>query len=115
MVGIDIENIDRFKNIDKHFKERVYTNQEIAYCEKNINSYINFAGIWCAKEAVIKALTGLNLAIDEIEILHHKNGAPYVNITDKIKQYLVQQNLRDIHISISHTNSIATAIAMVEK
>ena len=115
MVGIDIENIERFKNLSQHLIERVYTKHEIEYCNSHTNSYIHFAGMWCAKEAVVKALNDLSLAVSEIEILHKSNGAPYINITPKLKEYFDDIKIKDIHISISHTDTIATAVAMIEK
>ena len=115
MTGIDIENIGRFKNLSQHLIDRVYTKNEIEYCKSHTNSYIHFAGMWCAKEAVVKALDDLNLVVSEIEILHKPSGAPYVNITPKLQQYFDDNAIKNIHISISHTDQIATAIAMVEK
>ena len=88
MIGIDIEQVDRFKKLKPHLIERVYTKSEIDYCVLRANSYIHFAGMWCAKEAVVKALNDLSLAVSEIEILHQPNGAPYINITPKLKAYL---------------------------
>lgn len=115
MVGIDIENIERFKNLSNHLIERVYTKNEIEYCTNHQNTHIHLAGFWCAKEAVVKALGDLNLAVSEIEILHQPNGKPYVNVTTKLQQYFDNCNIKNIHISISHTDTISTAIAMVEK
>jgi len=115
MIGIDVENIERFKNLSQHLIERVYTKSEIEYCKKHTNSHIHFAGFWCAKEAVVKALNDLNLTVSEIEILHKSNGAPYINITPKLQQYFDTHSIKNIHISISHTDQIATAIAMIEK
>ena len=112
MVGIDIENVGRFKDLSPHLIERVYTKNEIEYCNSHVNFYIHLAGIWCAKEAVVKALNDLDLAVSEIEILHKSSGAPYVNITPKLQQYFDNKNIKRIDISISHTNEIATAIAM---
>jgi len=114
MIGIDIEQIERFKNLNQHLIDRVYTIKEIEYCKNFNNEHIHFAGIWCAKEAVVKALSDLSLSVSEIEILHKSNGAPYVNITPRIKTYFDEQNIKNIHISISHTDTIATAIAMIE-
>lgn len=115
MIGIDIESIERFKNLSTHLIDRVYTKKEIEYCNAHKNSHIHFAGFWCAKEAVVKALDELSLAVSEIEILHKPSGAPYVNITPKLQQYFVDKNIKNIHISISHTEQIATAVAMLEK
>jgi len=115
MIGIDVENIERFKNLSPHLIERVYTKNEIEYCKKHTNSHIHFAGMWCCKEAVVKALNDLALAVSEIEILHRSNGAPYVNVTAKLKQYFLDNSIKNIHISISHTDTTATAIAFVER
>ena len=115
MIGIDIENVERFKDLSSHLIERVYTKLEIEYCTLHAKPHIHFAGMWCAKEAVVKALCDLNLVVSEIEILHHSNGAPYINVTPKLKGYFIDRNIKDIHISISHTDTTATAIAMIEK
>ena len=113
MVGIDIESVKRFKKLSTHLINRVYTIREIEYCQNRAKSHIHFAGMWCAKEAVVKALNDISLAVSEIEILHHECGAPYVNITPKIKDYLAKKNMQNIAISISHTDTIATAIAIL--
>lgn len=113
MIGIDIEDVARFKNLDDHFVNRVYTMHEIEYCKKHQKSYVHFAGFWCAKEAVVKALNDFDLVVSDVEILHNKNGAPYINITPKIKQCLTNKNMQNIAISISHTDTVATAIAML--
>ncbi|MFQ6724487.1 MAG: holo-ACP synthase [Clostridia bacterium] len=115
MIGIDIEDIRRFKKLTPHLIDRVYTKNEIEYCNSHINPDVHFAGMWCAKEAVVKALNDLSLAVSEIEILHQSSGAPYINITPKLKQYFDSKNIKNIHISISHTKTIATAVAMIEK
>ena len=115
MIGIDIENVERFKNLTHHLIERVYTKNEVEYCNSHARAYMHFAGMWCAKEAVVKALNDLNLAVSEIEILHKSNGAPYINITDKLKQYFKGSGIKNIHISISHTDTLATAIAIIER
>lgn len=114
MIGIDIEEVERFKNLTPHLIERVYTKNEINYCNSYQNSHLHFAGIWCTKEACIKALNGLELALNEIEVLHTSKGVPYINITSRLKQYFIENNIKNIHISISHTNTIATSIAILE-
>ena len=115
MVGIDIEQVERFKNLDKHLISRVYTKNEIEYCESRQNVHIHFAGIWCCKEAVVKALSDLKLTVTEVEVLHNDLGKPYINITNKLRAYLDNINVKNIHISISHTYQTATAIAMLER
>ncbi len=115
MIGIDIEEVERFKNLDKHLIDRVYTKSEIEYCNSMPKPHVHFAGMWCCKEAVVKALSDLNLAVSEIEVLHERSGKPYINITPKLKEYFNVNKINAIEISISHTNKIATAIARLNK
>ncbi|MCL2840533.1 MAG: holo-ACP synthase [Defluviitaleaceae bacterium] len=101
-IGVDMVKVERFKDITPHFRSKVYTPQEQAYLTgKKIES---LAGIFAAKEAVAKALgTGFiaGLRPIDIEILHDKNGKPYVN------------SHKNIEISISHTATDAIAFAVV--
>ena len=45
---------------DSIFKDRNYTPGEQAYCSKAPHPSASYAGKWCAKEAVVKALTSVN-------------------------------------------------------
>ena len=56
MVGIDIEKVDRFKDFNKTKLSRIFTKQEIEYCFSFSNPLPHIAGIWCAKEAFVKAM-----------------------------------------------------------
>ena len=60
--GTDIIEIDRIKeNIEKledKFKNRIYTEKEIEYCEsKKAQKYQHYAGKFAGKEAVFKAIS----------------------------------------------------------
>lgn len=115
MIGIDIEEVERFKNLSDKIINRVYTKSEVEYCNSKANPEMHFAGMWCCKEAVVKCLHDLKFPVTEVEILHNPDGAPYVNPTAKIQKYLVEKNIKSIQVSISHTRTYATAIAMLEK
>lgn len=113
MVGIDIEEVERFKNLSETVLNRVYTAQEIEYCYSKAKPETHLAGMWCAKEAVVKCLNNLQFPVSEIEILHKENGAPYIKMSSKIKEYFIKNNIQGVDISISHTNNYATAIAVI--
>ncbi len=110
-IGVDIEDISRFKNKKPEFLERIFTKQELDYCFKNKYPERHLAARFCAKEAVIKALSGLyqkTLPLKQIEILKNKNSAPYVNIQiEELQKY-------KIHLSISHEKEKAIAFVTVE-
>ena len=112
--GVDIEDISRFENKtlekDSRFLNRIYTKNELEYCFSNKNPSKHLAARFCAKEAVIKALSNLinkNLPYSKIEILKKENGAPYVNLTDYSED-------AEISLSIAHdkTKAIAFVVAI---
>lgn len=117
--GTDIIEIARIKDaIEKEgFKERVYTEKEIEYCEsKNIQKYQSYSGRFAAKEAIFKALYTLvedkyKIKWTDFEIINDKEGKPNVQInTDIIDKSLI----KNIDISISHCKEYATAVCIME-
>jgi len=119
MVGTDIIEVSRIEKLIKEkgdkFLNRIYTKNEIDYCEsKGLNKYQHYAGRFAAKEAVFKVLNGEtvsegSLTFKNIEILNKNDGAPYVNILDNIMIDCFDMN---INISISHIKKYATATAI---
>lgn len=117
--GTDIIEIARIKDaIEKEgFKERVYTEKEIEYCEsKNVQKYQSYSGRFAAKEAIFKALSTLiedkyKIKWTDFEIINDKDGHPNVQInTDIIEKTLI----KNIDISISHCKEYATAVCIIE-
>ncbi len=115
-VGIDIEEVKRFSKIqkDKHKLDKLFTSREQEYFNKYSNRTCHVAGFFCVKEAVSKALK-VSLYSDiypiDIEVLHGKNGEPYINIENTHLKKLL--NNKKIDISISHTDNLATAICII--
>lgn len=114
-VGVDIEEIERFNNKtiekDSNFLNLIYTKKELDYCFSKAKPAKHLAARYCAKEAVVKALTGFNItdiAYSDIEILNNNQGMPVA----KINKY----PSIDLKISLSHskTNAIAYVLAFKE-
>lgn len=117
--GIDIIEIERIKesieNIGENFKNKVYTENEIKYCEsKKKNKYQHYAARFAAKEAIFKAISKfLNNKYDfswkNVEILNDNLGKPIINfIGIEFKQ------ICSIDISISHCKQFAVANVVLE-
>lgn len=109
MIGVDIESITRFNKLgrrkDKNFLERVFSVRELAYCYAKKNPAEHLAARFAGKEAVNKALAGLNrkaVPFNEIEILTNRRGVPSV----KLKNY-------SIKVSLSHGAGQALACALI--
>ena len=118
-LGTDIVEIVRIgEMIERHgelFLQRVYTDQEVAYCQKRASSYQHFAGRWAAKEAVLKALgTGWakGIAWRDIEVVSLASGQPRVNVYGAVKELSESAGIGGYLLSISHCRSHATATAV---
>ena len=113
MVGIDIESVKRFRSLlnSKDKLKRIFSSHEYNYAINKSNPEQCFAGIWCAKEATIKAFgKKKKLNVKQIEIRCSKNNAPEAVVSKNVKL-----NLKYIiSISISHTKDFATAVAVIE-
>jgi holo-[acyl-carrier protein] synthase len=118
--GIDIVEIEGIKasfEQSKRFITRVFTPDEIVYCEKNPYKYQHYAGRFAAKEAVMKALgTGWNNGISwkQIEIVNNDAGKPDIVFHKQAKLLVAQKNVKSVHLSISHANQYATALVILE-
>ena len=112
-IGVDIEEISRFKGKSKDFIERIFTKYEIEYCSKFKNPESHYAARFCAKEAVIKALTPFGIHIAEynlIEVLKDENNCPKIKILKDLDKNI------DIEVSLSHdkTKAIAFVTAQIK-
>ncbi len=119
-IGTDIIEVSRMKNQierDKGFIDNIFTKKEIFYCENFKYKEQNYAGRFAAKEAFFKAIgTGCRngLAFNHIEIINDDLGKPIIQLSGKTKGFIEQMNVKNIHLSISHTKEYATAIVIIE-
>jgi len=110
-VGIDLVEVDRFKDIEKQkkFIDNIFSKREINDCRGKNSFEESLAGRFAAKEAVKKTVEE-SIKFNEIEIINNKNGVPRVNFLNK----KMSEKYKSI-ISISHLKSIAHAICITYK
>ena len=118
-IGTDITECLRIaRMIERHgelFINRVYTTEEISYCQSRKQATQHFTGRWAAKEAVLKALgTGWRRGITwrDVEVRNEPSGKPIVAVRGGAKEVIEQLGITQILISISHCRSHATATAI---
>lgn len=116
--GIDITEIDRIKkNLDNEkFINKIFSKNEQEYLKLRKYNAQTAAGMFAAKEAVSKCLgTGFsNFGPCHVEILKDVMGKPYVNLLDNALKRAEELQIETIHVSISHTQELATAICIAE-
>lgn len=113
-IGTDIEAISRFQKYETNEKllDKIFTKDELEYCLSKPNPKQHLAARFSAKEAVIKALTGLeilNIFPKDIEIYHNKNNVPQVRILKDIDELL------SFKLSLSHSKDSAIAFVIAQK
>ena len=121
-IGTDIIDIVRIKKIlagdsKEKFIEKVFSDEEIRYCEAKHFSEIHYAARFAAKEAVFKALgTGYRggMSWKDISVSNDELGKPAVELSGKTLDYFKQKKYRDINISLSHTKEYAVSFVIID-
>lgn len=122
--GIDLVDCPRIEEmINRHgerFLNRVFTEAEQAYAEKNKDKVEKLAGRFAVKEAVLKLMgTGWRgkIAWTDIEVINNIAGQPEVTLSGEVEKLAKKLGIKHISISITHTANfvIASAVAFTEK
>jgi len=117
-IGVDIIDVGRIQSALAHrrtgerFRARVFTDEEVAYCSRRRNAAESFAARFAAKEAMMKAL-GRAHGWREIEVIRGK-GAPTVRLHGRAQQHAAALGMERIHLSLSHTATLAIAYVVAE-
>lgn len=115
-IGIDIIEVERIRDASRRwgsrFEQRVYTQQELAYCGETPSRYWRLAARFAAKEATLKALgTGLSTGMrwQDVEIRANIMGKPELILHGEVQRYAQERNISVSFVSMSHTNDYAVA------
>ena len=119
-IGVDVVDVERMKFALKRtprIRQRLFTEREIAYCEKFRFAERHYAGRWAAKEAVTKALGCGLIQWNGVEVVRRSRQAPTVSIFGKIEQFANTVGVREeeLQISITHSELSAVAVCVVHR
>jgi holo-[acyl-carrier protein] synthase len=95
------------------FRRRVFTDGEIAFCERLKNKHQSYAARFSAKEALLKAVgTGLSHGVrwKDMEVIDDGRSSPRFSLTGVVGELV---GGREVSLSISHTEEYATAIVVL--
>jgi holo-[acyl-carrier protein] synthase len=119
--GIDIAEVDRIKasieRFGRRFLERVFTADEIHYCESKANKAERYAGRFAAKEAAMKAIgTGWSRGVTwhDVEVRRFPGGRPTMAFHGKAAEFFQKLGAVRAHLSITHTERQAMAQVILE-
>jgi holo-[acyl-carrier protein] synthase len=122
--GVDLAEVVRIRGaledprIGRRFRDRVFTDTEIAYCEtKQRGKFESYAGRFAAKEAVMKALGrgwGAKVRWRDIEVARSRSGKPDIVLHDKTAKFAAELGIRRWSLSITHTQQHGLAFVIAQ-
>ena len=117
-LGADLIEVDRVRGVlerqGDRFLQRVFTEEERAYCFGNAHPHKHLAARFAAKEAVSKCFTtgiGAELGWKSASIYHGDRGEPLVRLDEKGQLLLQHVGGTHVLVSLSHTQAFAMAVA----
>lgn len=119
-LGTDIVDVQRMaERLEKNPRllDHIFSAQEQTYCNNTLQPAMHFAARFAVKEAFLKAfgVTFIgNHALPEIEVQKDIHGKPSVVLHERTLLAFTEMNLKNIHVSISHTDAIAMATVIIE-
>ena len=122
-IGTDIVNVKRMeKSLRRNgdaFKKRIFSKNEIIYCERKKNPSTFYAKRFAAKEALSKALgTGIRKGINfkNIEISNDNLGKPSIKLRGSTAIFLkkkIKTKKYSIYLSLSDDEPWAQATVII--
>jgi holo-[acyl-carrier protein] synthase len=111
-VGVDLVDLTRFEH--KLIETPSLVEKIFSVTERDAK-HQSLAGIWAAKEAVIKALgNSVGLAWHDVEVSKDEFGKPFLNISGATKERAESMGINSWHLSISHDGGMAMAFVIAE-
>ncbi|MHB1341211.1 MAG: holo-ACP synthase [Coriobacteriia bacterium] len=122
-LGVDIVEIDRMRTaLARHprMRERIFSAEERAYCDRRNKPEIHYAMRFAAKEAVLKALgRGFSggIRFTDVEVGRDERGRPVPRLSGRAAEVAAEAGVVEMHLSLSftHANAVASAVAVTEQ
>lgn len=118
-IGVDLVDVGRMERIifrwQDRFLRRIFTDEEIKYCNNRKDPAQRFATRFAAKAAVVKAIFAKGDYPDyrEIEISAEHNR-PIVKLLGKAKDASDKLNVKNIHLMVAHDGNYSVANVVLE-
>jgi holo-[acyl-carrier protein] synthase len=118
-IGSDIVDVARIaRSVEEYgerFLRRVFTDTEIAYCERfGETRFLHYAARFAAKEAFSKAVkTGMRdgMAFKLVGIRNEPSGEPIIELFGAMAE---RWSGHRIHVTLSHTSTVGLAMVVIE-
>jgi holo-[acyl-carrier protein] synthase len=121
-LGIDTVEVQRIETMLERWRDRftmrVFTGEEIAYCESRVNRAQHYACRLAAKEAFFKALgvpRASGISWQDIGVVSPESQRPYLILRGKARQWMEKMGIGVAHLSLTHTPLVGSAVVILER
>ncbi len=121
-IGVDLVHIGRMEKVlkrwGKRFLRRVFTSEEIRFCNHRAFPPSSFAIRFAAKEAFSKAIgLGMRGGIRwrDIEIFHYPSGKPGLRLQGRASEFCQEEKIVGFHLSLTDEGDYGVATVVLEK
>lgn len=111
-VGVDLVDLARFES--KLVSTPALINRIFTETERD-RPMQSLAGIWAAKEALIKALgDSSGLRWHDVTVAKDSKGKPFLELSGATAEIATSKGISSWHLSISHDGGMACAFVVAE-
>src|SRR2546426_6463999 len=112
-IGVDLVDVERVKRLlsrRKTFVDRVFTSEEIDYCERQASPAECYAARWAAREACRKALGGIReMRWHDVRVERAPTGAPRLRLAGSSRARMDALGVTDVLVALTHERRMAAA------
>lgn len=119
-VGVDLTEVARIRSAHArhggHFLDKVFTPEEQALCLAKADPYPSLAARFAAKEAASKAFgtgIGAELSLTGVSVLNGPDGEPVAVLDEQARELLARKGATRLLVSLTHTDTLAQAFAVL--
>jgi len=116
-IGTDLAEVARYRFDEARlaaFARKVYTPEEMRYALRKRNWSERLAGFFAAKEAARKAF-GHAIPWNRIGVSHERSGKPILVFFEPYADLPASRSVTRIHLTITHTATMASAVVILER
>lgn len=115
-IGVDLVDVDRVRGLMSRrttFVARVFTPQEIEYCERQADPAESFAARWAAREACRKALGGVRgMRWHDVRVARAPSGAPSLVLDGATLRRADALGVSQVMVALTHERKMAGAFCV---
>jgi len=118
-LGMDVCSVERISRVlqgpnGARFRERVYTDAEVATCEGRADAATAYAARFAAKEALVKALGAPHgVRWRDMEVVRKPDGAPAFALSGVAGREVLARGAR-VLLALTHDAGVAAATVVLD-